>query len=58
MAEGTAAGTAAGTVPPSAAVTLTEPITNGLGYKFTFTFEKAGSTTVSVPISAPESTER
>ena len=58
MAEGTAAGTAAGTVPPSAAVTLTEPITNGLGYEFTFTFEKAGSTTVSVPISAPESTER
>lgn len=45
-------------VPPSAAVTLTEPITNGLGYKFTFTFEKAGSTTVSVPISAPESTEQ
>lgn len=42
------------TVAPSAAVTLSQPITNGLGYKFTFTFEKAGSTTVSVPISAPE----
>ena len=40
--------------PPSAAVTLTQPVTNGLGYKFTFNFEKAGSTTVSVPISAPE----
>lgn len=43
-------------VPSSAAVTLTQPITNGLGYKFTFNFEKAGSTTVSVPISAPEMT--
>ncbi len=37
-----------------AAVTLTKPITNGLGYPFTFTFEKAGSTTVNVPISAGE----
>lgn len=45
-----------GTVtPPTAAVTLTQPITNGLSYKFTFNFEKAGSTTVAVPLSAPES---
>lgn len=41
--------------PPSAQVTLTQPVTNGLSYKFTFTFEKAGSTTVAVPLSAPES---
>lgn len=40
--------------PSGAAVTLTKPITNGLSYPFTFTFEKAGSTTVSVPISAGE----
>lgn len=40
--------------PSSAAVTLTQPITNGLSYKFTFNFEKAGSTTVAVPIAAPE----
>ena len=44
-------------VPPSATVTLTQPVTNGMGYKFTFNFEKAGSTTVSVPISAPELTD-
>ena len=48
----------ASTTAPSAAVTLTEPITNGLSYKFTFTFEKAGSTTVAVPIAAPEATEQ
>ena len=41
-------------VAPSAAVTLSQPVTNGLGYKFTFNFEKAGSTTVAVPMSAPE----
>ncbi len=40
--------------PAAAAVTLTKPITNGLSYNFTFTFEKAGSTTVAVPISAGE----
>lgn len=52
---GGAPGETPGTVtPPTAAVTLTEPITNGLSYKFTFTFEKAGSTTVSVPIAAPD----
>ncbi|GAA2538346.1 hypothetical protein [Mycolicibacterium diernhoferi] len=37
-----------------AQVTLAEPITNGLMYDFTFTFERAGSTTVAVPISAGE----
>ncbi len=46
------------TAAPSAAVTLSQPITNGLGYKFTFTFEKAGSTTVTVPIAAPESAKQ
>ncbi|MFN8071786.1 MAG: hypothetical protein U0R66_08270 [Mycobacterium sp.] len=40
--------------PAGAAVTLAKPITNGLSYPFTFTFEKAGSTTVNVPISAGE----
>lgn len=35
-----------------ATVELSEPITNGIDYDFTFTFEKAGSTTVAVPISA------
>jgi hypothetical protein len=38
----------------SAAVTLTKPITNGLSYNFTFEFEKAGRTTVAVPIAAGE----
>jgi copper(I)-binding protein len=37
-----------------ATVALTKPITNGPNYDFTFTFEKAGSVTVAVPISAPE----
>ncbi len=37
-----------------AEVTLTEPISNGLTYDFTFTFEKAGATTFAVPISAGE----
>jgi hypothetical protein len=40
--------------PATAAVTLTEPITNGLMYNFTFNFEKAGATAVAVPISAGE----
>jgi copper(I)-binding protein len=40
--------------PAGAAVTLTKPITNGLSYPFTFTFEKAGATTVAVPLSAGE----
>ncbi|ORV19206.1 hypothetical protein [Mycobacterium celatum] len=35
-----------------ATVALTKPITNGLTYNFTFIFEKAGSTSVPVPISA------
>ena len=40
--------------PATAAVTLTKPVTNGLTYTFTFNFEKAGQTTVAVPISAGE----
>jgi copper(I)-binding protein len=35
-----------------ATVTLSKPISNGLNYDFTFDFEKAGKTTVAVPISA------
>ena len=42
----------------TAEVTLTKPITNGLTYNFTFEFEKAGSTTVAVPLSAGESPAR
>lgn len=41
-----------------ATVELSKPITNGLTYDFTFTFEKAGQTTVSVPISAGETPRR
>jgi copper(I)-binding protein len=41
-----------------AQVALTKPITNGLLYPFTFTFEKAGSQTVQVPISAGETPRR
>lgn len=41
---------------PSAQVTLTKPITNGLSYNFTFDFEKAGKTTVAVPLAAGENT--
>jgi copper(I)-binding protein len=41
-----------------AQVTLTKPITNGLTYDFTFKFEKAGDTTVTVPVSAGESPRR
>lgn len=37
---------------------LTKPITNGITYDFTFTFEKAGDTTVAVPISAGEAPRR
>jgi hypothetical protein len=36
----------------NASVSLTKPIRNGLTYNFTFTFAKAGDTTLSVPISA------
>jgi hypothetical protein len=35
-----------------ATVTLAKPITNGLTYNFTFSFEKAGQATVAVPVSA------
>ena len=38
-----------------ATVALSKPITNGPNYDFTFNFEKAGSVSVGVPISAPES---
>ncbi|MBI3693115.1 MAG: hypothetical protein HY239_21255, partial [Mycolicibacterium aromaticivorans] len=38
--------------PAKAEVTLSQPISNGLTYGFTFTFEKAGQATVQVPISA------
>ncbi len=41
-----------------ATVTLAQRITNGLAYNFTFTFEKAGQTTVMVPIAAPEAPQR
>jgi copper(I)-binding protein len=41
-----------------ARVTLTKPVTNGLNYDFTFTFERAGSSTVAVPISAGEAQRR
>jgi copper(I)-binding protein len=41
-----------------ARIALTKPITNGLTYEFTFDFEKAGQTTVAVPISAGEAPQR
>jgi copper(I)-binding protein len=41
-----------------AAVALSKPITNGLTYNFTFDFEKAGETTMTVPISAGEAPRR
>ena len=41
-----------------AAVALTKPITNGLTYNFTFDFEKSGTTSVTVPISAGEAPRR
>lgn len=41
-----------------ATVSLTEPITNGLTYDFTFNFEKAGEATVKVPLSAGEAPRR
>lgn len=36
-----------------ATVTLAKPISNGLSYKFTFDFERAGQASLMVPISAP-----
>ena len=41
-----------------ARLALSKPITNGLTYQFTFAFEKAGETTVAVPISAGEAPRR
>lgn len=41
-----------------ATLELSKPITNGLTYDFTFTFEKAGDTTVAVPVSAGEAPRR
>jgi len=41
-----------------ATVAISKPITNGLTYDFTFNFEKAGQTTVPVPISAGEAPRR
>ena len=38
--------------PAAAEVTLNTPITNGLSYDFTFSFEHAGKVSVAVPISA------
>jgi hypothetical protein len=38
-----------------ATIALSKPITNGPNYDFTFNFEKAGSVSLAVPISAPES---
>ncbi len=46
------------TAPGTATVTLTKPITNGLSYPFTFTFEKAGAVTVAVPLSAGDEAVR
>lgn len=46
---------AAADAPASAQVTLSQPITNGLTYNFTFTFEKAGRATVAVPVAAGDS---
>jgi copper(I)-binding protein len=47
-----------GATTVEAAVTLTEPISNGLTYDFTFTFERSGEATVAVPISAGEAPRR
>jgi copper(I)-binding protein len=41
-----------------ATVNLAKPISNGLTYNFTFTFEKAGQGTTAVPISAGLAPER
>ena len=43
---------------PTAELTLSKPITNGLTYNFTFDFEKAGRTSVAVPLSAGEAPRR
>ncbi|MGE2714700.1 hypothetical protein ACQI4L_11625 [Mycolicibacterium litorale] len=44
--------------PLTVDVTLTKPITNGLTYPFTFTFQRSGEVTVQVPISAGEEPRR
>lgn len=56
-AQGAAApsGDAAAAAPTTAQVTLSQPITNGLTYNFTFNFEKAGRATVAVPVAAGDS---
>lgn len=41
-------------IPTAAEVLLSKPITNGLTYNFTFTFDKAGQVVLAVPISAGE----
>jgi hypothetical protein len=41
-----------------AAVQLTQPISNGLNYPFTFTFERSGQKELVVPISAGEAPRR
>jgi len=41
-----------------AEIALSKPISNGLTYDFTFTFERAGATTFTVPISAGETPRR
>ncbi|CAN3131083.1 hypothetical protein ACNUDN_24435 [Mycobacterium sp. smrl_JER01] len=41
-----------------ATVALSEPITNGLTYDFTFAFQNGGETTVAVPVSAGEEPRR
>jgi copper(I)-binding protein len=48
----TALGSVEGADAADASVSLSKPIRNGLTYNFTFTFAKAGDTTLSVPISA------
>jgi copper(I)-binding protein len=48
----TALGAVEGADAADARVALAKPIRNGLTYNFTFTFAKAGDTTLSVPISA------
>ena len=40
-----------------ATIALSKPITNGPNYDVTFNFEKAGTVSVPVPISAPESSQ-
>jgi copper(I)-binding protein len=49
---------AEGATTVEAAVRLSKPITNGLNYPFTFTFERSGQTELNVPISAGETPRR